>query len=109
MICHRIGCEPTGIIGLGMFSEYSRMRIPRPPQKSTTFIWNTREFSTILWIKWAMKPPNWRHIIPASELAAKVPYAALCEGPTSFDALPVRLTSGYETCLLGCVPADILK
>jgi hypothetical protein len=39
MMCHKIGCEPTGIIGLGMLSEYSRIRVPRPPQKSTTFIW----------------------------------------------------------------------
>jgi hypothetical protein len=33
-----IGCEPTGIIGFGMLSEYSRIRVPSPPQKSTTFI-----------------------------------------------------------------------
>src|SRR5882672_5802154 len=38
MMCHNIGCEPIGIMGLGMFSEYSRIRVPRPPQKSTTFI-----------------------------------------------------------------------
>jgi hypothetical protein len=30
--------RPTGIIGLGMFSEYSRMRVPRLPQKNTTFM-----------------------------------------------------------------------
>jgi hypothetical protein len=28
----------SGTIGLGMFSEYARTRVPRPPQKSTTFI-----------------------------------------------------------------------
>src|SRR5262245_18540443 len=38
MMCHNIGCEPTGIMRFGIFSEYSRIRVPRPPQKSTTFI-----------------------------------------------------------------------
>src|SRR4029077_11067590 len=32
------GRYPIGTIGLGTISEYSRMRVPRPPQKSTTFI-----------------------------------------------------------------------
>ena len=38
MLCHRIGRWPIGTIGLGMASEYSRSRSPRPPQKITTFI-----------------------------------------------------------------------
>src|SRR5882724_6472708 len=35
-----IGCWPTGTMGLGIFSEYSRIRVPRPPQKSTTFMFD---------------------------------------------------------------------
>src|SRR2546423_2821703 len=38
MTCQRIGRYPMGTIGLGVFSAYSRNRIPRPPQKRTTFI-----------------------------------------------------------------------
>src|SRR5216683_2938592 len=38
MMCHMIGCDPIGTIGLGMASEYSRIRVPRPPQKRTTFM-----------------------------------------------------------------------
>src|ERR1700682_6449772 len=38
MTCHKIGWWPMGNIGFGKPSEYSRIRMPRPPQKSTTFI-----------------------------------------------------------------------
>src|SRR2546428_5171506 len=38
MRCQRIGRYPTGTIGFGIDSEYSRSLIPRPPQKITTFI-----------------------------------------------------------------------
>src|SRR5712664_1526820 len=38
MRCHRIGRYPTGTIGFGIDSEYSRSLIPRPPQKITTFM-----------------------------------------------------------------------
>src|SRR5688500_11537440 len=37
-MCHRIGRGPTGTSGLGTRSEKSRIRIPCPPQKITTFI-----------------------------------------------------------------------
>ena len=33
-----IGRCPTSTSGLGMVSEYSRRRIPMPPQNNTTFI-----------------------------------------------------------------------
>src|SRR5262245_36123807 len=36
MMCHRIGRSPTGIMGLGMSSATSRMRVPWPPHKRTT-------------------------------------------------------------------------
>src|SRR5437868_5495892 len=32
-----MGREPSGTMGLGTDSEYSRSRIPSPPQKITTF------------------------------------------------------------------------
>src|SRR5580704_12735467 len=35
MMCHRIGRPPIGIIGLGMSSATSRMRVPCPPQRIT--------------------------------------------------------------------------
>src|SRR6187200_1075941 len=38
MMCQRIGRSPTGTIGLGRNSVSSRRRVPRPPQKITTFI-----------------------------------------------------------------------
>src|SRR5438105_4267356 len=38
MTCQRIGRYPIVTMGLGTFSPASRIRIPRPPQKSTTFI-----------------------------------------------------------------------
>src|SRR5437868_14646755 len=38
MTCQRMGRYPTGTIGLGTVSEYSRSLIPVPPQKRTTFI-----------------------------------------------------------------------
>src|SRR2546423_12240663 len=38
MLCQRIGREPIGTIGLGIASEYSRRRRPRPPQNTTTFM-----------------------------------------------------------------------
>src|SRR2546422_2706014 len=38
MRCQRIGRYPTGTIGFGIDSEYSRSLIPRPPQKITTFM-----------------------------------------------------------------------
>jgi hypothetical protein len=31
-LCQRIGLSAIGIIGLGMLSEYSWMRVPRPPR-----------------------------------------------------------------------------
>src|SRR5882724_9690302 len=37
MTCQRIGRVPNGTIGFGTDSEYSRSRIPSPPQKITTF------------------------------------------------------------------------
>src|SRR2546430_6444626 len=37
-MCQRIGRSPTGTIGLGRNSVSSRKRVPRPPQKMTTFI-----------------------------------------------------------------------
>ena len=36
--CQSTGRLPIGTIGLGIRSEASRMRRPRPPQKRTTFI-----------------------------------------------------------------------
>src|ERR1017187_8627376 len=39
MMCQRIGRSPTGTIGLGRNSVSSRKRVPRPPQKITTFIY----------------------------------------------------------------------
>src|SRR5687767_7699233 len=44
MTCHSIGRYPIGTMGFGMFSEYSRIRIPNPPQNKTTFI------PTLLWL-----------------------------------------------------------
>src|SRR6187200_3039995 len=38
MMCHRIGREPTWIIGFGIRCVASPMRTPMPPQKMTTFI-----------------------------------------------------------------------
>src|SRR5581483_2653606 len=38
MRCQRIGREPTGTIGFGMSSVYSRSRSPSPPQNRTTFM-----------------------------------------------------------------------
>src|SRR5437867_6643702 len=38
MRCQRIGREPMFTMGLGILSEYSRRRIPSPPQNSTTFM-----------------------------------------------------------------------
>src|SRR5438067_10732025 len=38
MTCQRMGRYPTGTIGLGTVSEYSRSLIPMPPQKRTTLI-----------------------------------------------------------------------
>jgi len=37
-MCSITGRLTMGTMGLGMASEYSRMRMPRPPQKRTTFI-----------------------------------------------------------------------
>src|SRR5690349_597248 len=33
-----MGWLPNGIIGFGTFSGYSRILVPKPPQKSTTFM-----------------------------------------------------------------------
>ena len=33
-----IGRQPIWTIGFGTVPEYSRSRVPRPPQKRTTFI-----------------------------------------------------------------------
>src|SRR5215813_11140613 len=38
MTCHKIGWCPIGTIGFGMLSEYSRIRVPNPPQNKTTFM-----------------------------------------------------------------------
>src|SRR5882724_2750211 len=38
MRCQMIGRCPIFTIGFGTVSEYSRRRVPRPPQKSTTFM-----------------------------------------------------------------------
>ena len=38
MMCHRIGCSPIGIIGLGFRQLSSLMRVPKPPAKITIFI-----------------------------------------------------------------------
>src|SRR4051812_19131103 len=38
MMCHKIGRSPMRSIGLGISSETSRIRTPRPPQKITTFM-----------------------------------------------------------------------
>src|SRR5215204_1946995 len=38
MMCHKMGRYPIVTIGLGRPSPTSRIRMPRPPQKSTTFI-----------------------------------------------------------------------
>src|SRR5258708_16644586 len=36
MMCQRMGRPPMGIIGLGMSSATSRMRVPWPPHRITT-------------------------------------------------------------------------
>src|SRR6267142_490732 len=36
MMCHRIGRVPIGTMGLGLSSVSSRMRVPRPPQRTKT-------------------------------------------------------------------------
>src|SRR3954470_3781045 len=36
MMCQRMGRFPTGTIGLGRSSVSSRMRVPRPPQRTKT-------------------------------------------------------------------------
>src|SRR5450432_2124798 len=41
MMCQRIGRSPTGTIGLGRNSVSSRKRVPKPPQKITTFIFKS--------------------------------------------------------------------
>src|SRR5690349_9298348 len=38
MMCQRIGLIPISTIGLGFRSVSSRKRVPRPPQRITTFI-----------------------------------------------------------------------
>src|SRR6266403_5582247 len=38
MRCQMIGRGPMFTIGFGTVSEYSRRRVPRPPQKRTTFM-----------------------------------------------------------------------
>src|SRR5689334_20090773 len=38
MICHRMGREPTGTMGLGRNSVSSRSLVPLPPQRITTFM-----------------------------------------------------------------------
>src|SRR2546422_2465074 len=38
MRCQIIGRYPILTIGFGIVSEYSRSRVPRPPQKITTFM-----------------------------------------------------------------------
>ena len=38
MICHKIGCSPISIMGLGFKWLSSEMRVPNPPAKMTTFI-----------------------------------------------------------------------
>src|SRR5689334_16633079 len=38
MRCHSIGRVPSITRGFGNVSEYSRIRMPKPPQKRTTFI-----------------------------------------------------------------------
>ena len=37
-MCQRIGRPPTGTMGLGRYSVSSRNRVPKPPQRMTTFI-----------------------------------------------------------------------
>src|ERR1700704_256335 len=37
MMCQSIGLPPISTIGFGRYSVSSRMRVPRPPQSSTTF------------------------------------------------------------------------
>src|SRR5262249_42255461 len=37
MTCHRSGRPPTSTIGFGRNSVSSRMRVPRPPHRRTTF------------------------------------------------------------------------
>src|SRR5262245_13771525 len=39
MTCQSSGRSPTIAMGLGALVTPSRMRMPRPPQNSTTFIW----------------------------------------------------------------------
>src|SRR6478609_539834 len=38
MTCHRTGRDPMGIMGFGSDSDPERIRIPSPPQNSTTFM-----------------------------------------------------------------------
>src|SRR5262245_32657725 len=38
MTCQSSGRYPIGTMGFGMVSEYSRIRVPRPPQNRTTFM-----------------------------------------------------------------------
>src|SRR6266702_5214296 len=38
MTCHSSGRSPIMFIGFGALAGLSRMRMPRPPQNSTTFI-----------------------------------------------------------------------
>src|SRR3954467_14054333 len=37
MMCHRIGRPPRSTMGLGRNSASSRIRVPCPPQRTTTF------------------------------------------------------------------------
>ena len=38
IICHKMGMPPISIIGLGLYSDSSEIRVPKPPASNTTFM-----------------------------------------------------------------------
>src|SRR5262249_36780828 len=66
-----MGLSPIGIIGFGMLSDTSLMRVPRPPQKRTVFIsaalsrrcgMSARgHLKSYLWEGLNLRPARWMH------------------------------------------------
>src|SRR5712671_4558489 len=82
-----MGRVPSGTIGLGIDSEYSRSRIPSPPQKITTF---TRP------------PPATACACQTEPFRARAPPAASCSHPALhfgldlLEALPGGVLGGDD-------------
>src|SRR5262245_9848625 len=90
MMCQRIGRPPMGIIGLGMSSATSRMRVPCPPHRMTTCIDLPPSIERTGPIASAGKRIKSQGEIPACDGATQIEYGSEAS-PRAGDKLLQRL------------------